>query len=123
VNMADLINGLFEFCGSLFIFLSVKKLHQDKHVAGVSWLHAGFFLAWGWWNLAYYPHLGQWISLAGGLAIVVMNSIWFGQLIYYSSQPQPSGQYVMHEIVTPPGCEEQEWAEKQSRVRVAPTSI
>ncbi len=80
----DMVNGLFEALGAPFIFLSILKLHRDKQVCGVSWLHAGFFATWGYWNLYYYPHLGQWCSFAGGVFIVLANSIWLGQLIYYS---------------------------------------
>lgn len=81
--MPDLINGTLEACGALFIFLSVRKLYQDKCVRGVSWLHAGFFAVWGYWNLFYYPHLDQWFSFFGGVAIVATNTFWLAQLIYY----------------------------------------
>lgn len=80
----DLINGGFEFLGAPFILLSVIKLYRQKQVKGISWVHVGFFTVWGWWNLVYYPALGQWVSFAGGIAIVIVNTIWMGQLIYYS---------------------------------------
>ena len=80
----DIVNGSFEFLGAPFITLSVIKLYKDKKVQGVSWLHAGFFAVWGYWNLFYYPHLDQWFSFAGGVAIVAVNSIWLLQLIYYT---------------------------------------
>lgn len=80
----DVINGLFEFLGAPFILLSVIKLYKQKQVKGVSWVHAVFFTIWGWWNLFYYPSLGQWISFAGGIAIVVTNSLWLVQMLYYS---------------------------------------
>ena len=54
----------------------------------MSWLHAGFFAAWGYWNLYYYyPSLDQWWSFWGGVGVVTMNTIWLGQLIYYSQHP------------------------------------
>lgn len=84
MNVPDLINGTFEMLGGLFILQSVVKLHRQKMVRGVSWLHAGFFSAWGYWNLFYYPHLDQWLSFAGGIGIVTANTIWLGQLIYYT---------------------------------------
>ena len=83
MDIPDLINGIFEFFGAPFIFLSVLRLHKDKCVRGVSWLHAGFFASWGYWNLFYYPHLDQWLSFWGGLALVMVNTVWLGQLIYY----------------------------------------
>jgi hypothetical protein len=83
----DIFNGSFELLGAPFIFLSVIKLYKDKIVAGVSWLHAGFFATWGYWNLYYYPHLDQWASFAGGVLIVIINTIWLCQLIYYEKFP------------------------------------
>lgn len=86
MNIPDLINGVFESSGSLFILLSIIKLHRQKIVRGVSWIHAGFFAGWGYWNLYYYPYLGQWLSFAGGLAIVTANTFWLGQLIWYTQK-------------------------------------
>jgi len=80
----DIINGSYELFGAPFIFLSVIKLYKDKKVQGVSWIHAGFFTTWGVWNLYYYPSLDQWFSFFGGVAIVIVNTIWLFQLIYYS---------------------------------------
>ena len=80
----DAVNGAFELLGGAFIAQSILKLHREKMVRGVSWLHAGFFSVWGFWNLFYYPHLDQWLSFAGGVGIVTANTIWLGQLIWYS---------------------------------------
>ncbi len=79
----DIINGLFEFVGAAFIWLSIRRLYTDKKVAGVSWIHVSFFTAWGAWNIFYYPHLGQMWSLAGGIAVVVSNIVWLAGLLYY----------------------------------------
>lgn len=81
----DVVNGLFETCGALFILPSVVKIRREKQVRGVSWVHAGFFASWGYWNLVYYPSLDQWLSFCGGIALVTVNTIWLAQLIYYSS--------------------------------------
>lgn len=80
----DQVNGLFECFGGVFIYLSVAKLSKEKKVRGVSWLHAGFFALWGYWNLFYYPHLEQWVSFVGGILVVLMNTVWLGQLVYYT---------------------------------------
>ena len=79
----DLFNGMFEFLGALFIFLSIIKLYKEKKVRGVSWMHVGYFTSWGIWNLFYYPHLGQWTSFFGGVAIVIVNLVWLCQIMYY----------------------------------------
>lgn len=84
--MIDIINGMFETCGAFFILPSIIKLAKDKQVRGVSWVHAGFFATWGFWNLFYYPSLDQWFSFAGGVGLVLTNTIWLAQLIYYSNK-------------------------------------
>jgi hypothetical protein len=84
VEWQDVVNGSYELLGAPFILLSVIQLAKEKKVHGVSWLHAGFFATWGMWNLYYYPHLEQWFSFVGGIAIVTVNTFWLGQLIYYT---------------------------------------
>ena len=84
MDWADIINGVLETVGGGFITFSVIKLHQDKIVRGVSWVHVGFFAGWGYWNLFYYPHLDQWMSFAGGVFIVVTNTVWLIQLMYWT---------------------------------------
>lgn len=86
MSIPDLINGSFETFGSLFIILSIIKLYKDKEVKGVSWLCTLYFVLWGYWNLYYYPHLGQWISFAGGVLITIMNTIWLLQIYYYKTK-------------------------------------
>ncbi len=79
----DQFNGLFEVTGACMLGKNVWQLHKDKLVRGVHWLPTLFFGSWGIWNLYYYPHLNQWWSFTGGLAIVSVNIIWFSQMIYY----------------------------------------
>jgi hypothetical protein len=80
----DAINGLFELIGGLLICMSIRQLHHDKQVRGVSILPTTFFATWGLWNVWFYPSLGCWFSFAGGLVVVTANLIWVGQMIYYS---------------------------------------
>jgi hypothetical protein len=84
VNIPDLVNGLFELFGAPFIWMSILKVLKDKKVKGVYWVSVAFFAAWGYWNLYYYPHLDQWLSFCGGIAIVISNTVWVILLIYYS---------------------------------------
>ena len=79
----DFVNGAFELVGSAMLWRNVWQLHKDKLVKGVHWNATAFFTAWGYWNLYYYPHLDQWFSFAGGLSIVVANTVWLGQMMYY----------------------------------------
>lgn len=72
----DLVNGLFEFVGALSIWMNVATILKHKQTRGVSKFATGFFTSWGYWNLYYYPHLGQWFSFSGGVAIVLGNTVW-----------------------------------------------
>lgn len=82
----DTVNGLFECCASLFICLSIWRLYKDKKVNGISIIHVSFFCAWGWWNLFYYPHLEQMWSTIGAACVVLTNTIWMIQLLYYHNR-------------------------------------
>jgi hypothetical protein len=79
----DMINGAFEALGGVMVCRNVLQLHRDKQVKGVYWMATGFFAAWGYWNLFFYPHLNQWYSFAGALAIALSNTVWLAQMIYY----------------------------------------
>lgn len=72
----DLVNGLFEFFGGAVNWLNVRQLLRDKKLRGVSKIPTVVFTTWGFWNLFYYPHLGQWLSFTGGIVIVGANAFW-----------------------------------------------
>ena len=82
--MADLINGCFELFAGVFCFMNCMRLYKDKKVRGVSVIATMFFTSWGFWNLYYYPSLGQTLSFYGGIFIVTVNTIWVSQMIYYT---------------------------------------
>lgn len=82
--MNDIINGCFECLGGVMCWLNVTKLWRDKEVRGVYWPVQAFFAAWGWWNLYYYPSLGQWCSFFGGVILVVGNTLWVVFAVKYS---------------------------------------
>ena len=82
----DVINALFEFVGAFILCFNVKALLRDKVVHGFNPWTTVFFTAWGLWNCIFYPILGQWWSFVGGLAIVSVNTIWLGLLVYYTIQ-------------------------------------
>lgn len=80
----DIINGLFEFAGAWALSLNVRKLWKEKIVRGVHWSSVCFFSSWGAWNIIYYPHLEQWFSFIGGVALVLVNATWLIQILYYN---------------------------------------
>lgn len=79
----DLVNGLFELSGSLFLWNNVRILYKHKKVRGVSVLTTAVFTAWGLWNLYYYPFLNQIMSFFGGLGIVLANAVWLWLALKY----------------------------------------
>lgn len=82
-DRADYVNGSFELCGAFAITLGCRQLYRDKIVRGVSVLHLSYFLAWGIWNLYYYPSLDQWFSCVGGIGVVSANAVYVAMLVYY----------------------------------------
>jgi len=93
MNIPDIINGALELFGAIFIFLSIVKINREKDVKGVHWLHSGYFMFWGFWNIYYYPHLNQWYSFIGGVCVVITNTIWFLQILYYLNRRKISLAY------------------------------
>lgn len=79
----DLGNFLFEVFGGVFLCLNVRRLIRDKHVAGVSVIPTMFYTAWGLWNCVYYPALGQWLSVMGGVLTTGANGVWLYLYFYY----------------------------------------
>ena len=79
----DIINGLFEFGGCIFLFLNCLKIYRDKCFRGVSPIPFVFYTLWGYWNLVYYPSLGQYWSFYGGMGVVGVNTLYCYQLWHY----------------------------------------
>lgn len=79
----DLVNGTFELLGGFAVMHHCLQLIKDKILRGVSYYATGFFFSWGVWNLYYYPHLGQWASFWGGVAIVSANCVYVSLMVYY----------------------------------------
>ncbi len=76
MQFGDVVNGLFEALGAVCIWMNVFQLMKDKEVKGICWQVTAFFTLWGFWNLWYYPSLGQWWSTAGGAALAFGNLFW-----------------------------------------------
>ena len=81
--MNDLINAGFESMAGVVVFLSAWRVYKDKQVRGVSLWMVIFMLAWGIWNLYYYPSLDQWGSFYGGLSVAAANITWIALILYF----------------------------------------
>lgn len=79
----DMGNAFFELIGSVLVWLNVRQLHRDKEVKGYDWRVTVFWTAWGIFNLGFYPYLGLWLSLIGGISIVVANAVWVYMVLHY----------------------------------------
>lgn len=73
----DLINGLFELGGTFVVCLSIRRALKDGAIKGLSFWHVAFFTGWGLWNCFYYPHLDQTFSFLAGVALTVVNAVYF----------------------------------------------
>ncbi len=84
--LPDIINAIFEAIGGFFIYLNIRRIRRDKMVRGVDWRMMAFFTCWGFWNLFYYPYLGQWLSLVAGIGMSIMNAIYLALMLCYIRQ-------------------------------------
>lgn len=79
----DLINGLLESIGAVLISLDVRRIHIDREVKGIYWPSRIFFLAWGCWNLYFYPYYDHFWSFVGGIFMTLVNVMWLASVVYY----------------------------------------
>jgi len=82
----DLVNAAFQVIGSIAVWLNVVALYKDKKVKGVNVGSFLCFTLWGYWNLYYYPHLGQTASFIGGISIAIANTVWTILVIQYKQR-------------------------------------
>lgn len=81
----DAINGGFEFISACLGVLNIRAILRAKRVEGVSLAPSVFFTAWAYWNLFYYPSLGQWFSFAGGVCLAAVLTAWLALAVRYRS--------------------------------------
>lgn len=83
---ADAVNATYELLGCIAIGASCYRVHKDKQVKGVSLVTVGFFTSWGFWNLYYYPHIGQLYSGIGAAITCATNCLWVYLIVKYRSK-------------------------------------
>lgn len=84
MNHMDLISALFQGGAGFMIMLNIIKIHKDKFVRGVSIYCQGFMVAWGIFAPIYFISLNQILSTISAIFILMMNTIWFIQILYYT---------------------------------------
>lgn len=87
MNIPDLVNGVFEFGGSLFVLNHARVLFKHKQVYGVSIASTVFFFLWGLWNIYYYFQLSQFASWVAGWGVAIANLLWIVLMLYYRKYP------------------------------------
>lgn len=84
MSWPDMVNAGFEAGAGLAVLAHCATLYRDKEARGLSIPAVVFFTVWGFWNVFYYPHLGQFWSLAGGIFVTLANLIYLALLLAYS---------------------------------------
>lgn len=74
--LADLANAALELAAGLIMGLSVRQLWRTHTLSGVHPEAMSFFLAFGIWNLFFYPGTGHTLSYWAGGCAMVMNGAW-----------------------------------------------
>jgi hypothetical protein len=76
----DLINSLFEGFAAFAVGNHCRVILKHREAKGMSILSTVFFTAWGFWNMYYYPVLGQMFSFWAGAAVCAANA-WYVYLL------------------------------------------
>lgn len=91
MNWTDAVNGAFELAAGLALLYNCWRLYRDRCVRGVSVASTSFFMAWGYWNIYFYPVNGFMWSFAAGLLVVTANTLWVAMMIHYRRREAASG--------------------------------
>lgn len=81
--MPDIINAVFELLGFVMCLINSNQLYKDKQVRGVNVWTMVFFASWGYWNVFYYPYLGQIASTIAAILLALSNTLYACMLFYY----------------------------------------
>jgi hypothetical protein len=80
----DQINAGFEMAGAISRTFDCVQLYRAKRFVGGSLFTAFFFLMWGFFNIVFYPSLGQTYSYLAALALTTMNALWLVMAMYFN---------------------------------------
>lgn len=84
MNWPDIINSGFALGGGVAMTLNCVKLFHDKSVRGTSILSGCFFLTWASWNVFFFTHLHQWVSVCTTVVEVGSMATWVAMAVYYT---------------------------------------
>jgi hypothetical protein len=92
----DFINAIFEAGTAFAISRNVRAVLKDREVKGVRPSNTLFFLAWGIWNVWFYPANGFTWSWLAGMLVVAANVVWLAQVIRFAPIGTRSVLYGVH---------------------------
>jgi hypothetical protein len=79
----DTVNAIFEGSGALLQWGSTYRIYKDRGYAGIYLPAAALFTLWGYWNLFYYPYLGQMFSFWATIIMVSGNTAWLVLMMFF----------------------------------------
>lgn len=79
----DIINAVVETGSAAFIWLNVRRIWLDKHLAGVSLFPTLWFSFACAWRLCLYAKVGTTWSVISGILVLISNIAWFALGAYY----------------------------------------
>lgn len=82
--LSDMMMGLIQVTSAGFLGVSVLQLFRKKYVSGVSAVTVSFWVAWGLWDLYYFPSLHQWWAFGGGVVVTMMNALYVSLILLYN---------------------------------------
>lgn len=83
----DWINASFQLLAGFVVWMNVQALYRDKKILGISAVPTAMFALWGAWNLYYFYHLDQLVSMYAGLSVWIANLVWLGLYLRYRGKP------------------------------------
>lgn len=82
----DSINATFEVCGAVAVWMNFWAMVKDKGYAGTRLPMMIFFTSWGFWNLYFYSHLAQALSLYASLLLTSGNCAVVAAMAYFGKK-------------------------------------
>ncbi len=86
----DITNGFFVIMGSIAIWFDVRQIIIDQGSAGIHPNVMAFFTMWSIWDIYYYIHIDQWVSLISQIPLTLGTLAWFLLMLFYNKKNKPN---------------------------------
>ena len=88
MEILDGINGMFQLGAGFALSGNVVASYKAKTVKGVSIWTQLYMVIWGFSVIPFFFSLNQYFSVVTSIFILIVNSIWLFQIIYYNKREQ-----------------------------------